>query len=193
MYGVLGKLNRYKTLGEQRLEDGTLLIGRAPHIAPQAWLHSIYPPLTIDDLAGLATAINAEIPEAYRTFLQHYNGLKIFNTTFCLYGLRRNSGRSVNSVWQPFNIIITNTLERPKGATMNMFFIGGYDWDGSLIYIDNNTGEVHLCDGETVASTFKWPGFEEMLDAEISRLITLFDDGGKALDEDASTLPGNLG
>jgi len=192
MYDVLEKLNRYKTLGEQRLEDGTSLIGRAPHIAPQAWLHSIHSPLTIGELTGVTNAITAEIPEAYRTFLQHYNGLKIFNTTFCLYGLRRNSVRNLTTVGQPFNIITTNTLERPRGATMNMFFIGGYDWDGSLIYIDNANGDVHLCNGKTAASTFKWPGFEEMLDAEISRLIALFDDDGKALDEDASTLPGNL-
>jgi hypothetical protein len=190
MYEILKKLNQYAVLGEQRLEDGTLLIGRAPHIAPQAWLHSIHPPLTIDEVTNLSNAINNDIPEDYKSFLLQFNGLKVFNTTFCLDGLRKNTGRNINSVWQPFNMITPNTLERPSGATKDMVFIGGYDWDGSLIYIDKSTNEVHLCDGETAASTFRWASFEKMLDSEIERLITLFDAAGKQIDEDESTLPG---
>jgi hypothetical protein len=70
-----------------------------------------------------------------------------------------------------------------------VFFIGGYDWDGSLIYIDRITNKIHVCNQDDITPLFAWLSFEEMLNCEIKRLVTLFDKNGREYDEDKSTLP----
>lgn len=52
-----------------------------------------------------------------------------------LYGYRLNYIRDVNAAWQPYSLIEPNKFERPRNSTEDMFFIGGYDWDGSLLYM----------------------------------------------------------
>jgi hypothetical protein len=188
-YKSLDLLTKFNFLGQKELEDGTLLIGKAPHIAPEAWLHCIYPKIGSYDIKFLEKEIRMSIPDEYKEFLGVSNGLGIFNTTLSLYGLRRSYVRNVNEVWQPFNIVTPNTLERPDNAGQNIFIIGGYDWDGSYLYINTHNNKVYLCDRDNISSKFEWPNFEEMLESEIRRLITLFDDQGKEINLDQSTLP----
>lgn len=187
-YEVLDILMAYSNLGKQELEDKTILIGRAPHIAPKAWLHSIHAPLSDQEINELEKDLGT-IPEDYKSFLKTANGIKIFNTTFCLYGLRKTYKRGVNDVWQPFDILTPNILERSSNATKNMFFIGGYDWDGSLLYFDLETNKIHLCDNDDATSIYEWDNFIIMLNTEVKRLSTLFDINGKEYDENRSTLP----
>jgi hypothetical protein len=146
------------------------------------------PPLSDKELFELENELDENIPESYRLFLKTTNGLKVFNTTFYLYGLRKNYKRDIINVWQPFSILTPNTLERPLNAR-EFFFIGGYDWDGSMLYIDRNTDKVYICKRDNAAPLREWTNFDEMLDSEIRRLITLFDDKGKEYDDDKSTLP----
>jgi hypothetical protein len=185
---ILRFLDKYRRLGEKRLGNGTYLIGQAPHIAPNAWLHSIYPGLSLDEIKKLESILNRAIPDVYRSFLEKSNGLKVFNTTFCLDGLRRNYSRNFGDVWQPFDIRTPNMSERPKNAADHFFFIGGYDWDGSLLYIDTRTEKVHLCHNDAT-SLYEWDGFEIMLKSEVLRIMNLFDNQGKELDPSISTLP----
>jgi len=188
-YKPLEYLKQFEYLGKRLLDNGTLLIGKAPHIAPQAWLHSIHSPLTNLQIKELEEKMQTAIPDDYKDFLKITNGLKVFNTTFTLDGLRKNFKRGIGDVWQPFNIITPNTLERPKNAGKKFFFIGGYDWDGSLLYIDSATNHVHLCEREDATSLYDWKNFEQMLESEINRLVKLFDKEGKELNPDESTLP----
>ncbi len=181
-------LKVFSYLGENILEDGSILIGRAPHIAPLAWLHSIYSPLTENEIWEIEKKIG-DMPNAYKEFLLIANGLGVFNTTLSLYGLRRNYKRQVPDVWQPFDIVIPNTLEKPANANENVFIIGGYDWDGSYLYIDKLSGRVHICDRDNANSLYEWGDFENMLSSEIKRLSSLFDKDGKEFDPDECTLP----
>jgi hypothetical protein len=182
-------LKSYSYLGGQTLGNGTMLIGRAPHIAPSAWLHCIHNPLNDKAIKGLEEILKCSIPGSYKSFLKISNGLKVFNTTFCLYGLRQNYARDVVSVWQPFDIVNPNDREKPSNAQKNMFFIGGYDWDGSLIYIDRNDDKVYMCESYDARPVFEWPTFEIMIESELKRLAALFDRNGKEYDENRSTLP----
>jgi len=186
---ILDFLKKNGHLGEKKLDAGTILIGEAPHIGPMAWLHSIHPPLTNIQIAELEEKFKIKIPNEYSDFLKTTNGLKIFGTTFCLDGLRNNYRRTVNDVWQPFDIIAANTLERPKNAEKNFLFIGGYDWDGSRLYINTADNKVHLCQKEDATSLYEWVNFLHMLESEIGRLIGLFDDQGRQINEHESTLP----
>ncbi|WP_295711585.1 SMI1/KNR4 family protein [Mucilaginibacter sp.] len=189
MIDILKFLDSYRLFGEKRLENGTYLIGKAPHIAPNAWLHSIYSGLNLNEIKELENILGKLIPEGYRSFLEKSNGLKIFNTTFCLDGLRRSSSRGLDDVWQPFDIRTPNISERPKNALDYFFFIGGYDWDGSLLYIDTHTEKIHLCNRDNADSLYEWNDFERMLESEILRIINLFDSQGKEIDPRISTLP----
>jgi len=189
MVNILSFLNEYRLLGEKRLDNGTYLIGQAPHIAPSAWLHSIYPGLNLNEIKELEKILDTPIPYAYQFFLKENNGLKIFNTTLCLDGFRKNYGRSINDVWQPFDIRTLNILERPKNALDSFFFIGGYNWDGSLLYIDTHTEKVHLCHRDNAISLYEWKDFETMLKSELLRIPQLFDSQGKKISPNLSTLP----
>jgi hypothetical protein len=171
------------------LDNGTLLIGKAPHIAPQAWLHTIYPPITNIQIQELELKLGNSIPKKYKTFLFNTNGLNVFNTTLNLFGYRSNYNRNVLDAKQPFNILTPNINERPKNADENYFFIGFYDWDGSLIYIDSSTNKVHLSKRDNAKSLYQWNNFQEMIENEIERLIALHEKDGKEKNQEHSTLP----
>lgn len=177
-------------LGTEICENGTLLIGRAPHIAELAWLHSIYPTLNEEDINHLEKELNQKIPDSYQRFLTKYsNGLGLFVSKFSLYGLRKQLGRGLDAVRQPYSIITPNTHERPDNAKDSYLFIGGYSWDGSKIYIDTETNKVHYCDRWDATSLYEWSSFEAMLNSEIPRMISLFDKNGVIINDDLYTTP----
>ncbi len=42
---------RFQNQGiEESQSTGAILIGKAPHIAPEAWLNTLYPPLSKNDV-----------------------------------------------------------------------------------------------------------------------------------------------
>jgi hypothetical protein len=187
---VKNEIFKYRNLGEEKAENGTLLIGRAPHIARLAWLHSIYPTLNEQDIAALKNEVQTDIPDTYKQFLKNCsNGLTLFVRQFSLYGLRKQSGRGIEASRQPFSPVTANIDERPKNTKDSFFFIGGYSWDGSKIYIDKTTSKVHYCDRWDATSLFEWPSFEEMLVSEVRRICGLFDEKGVIKDPDKYTTP----
>jgi hypothetical protein len=185
----LNILKTYAYLEDDRLEDGTLLIAKAPHIAPLAWLHCIYAPLKNEDILIFEKEIGKEIPNEYGNFLKISNGLSVFNTTLSLFGKRNNYKRSIDAAWQPFDLVLPNTHEKPYNATGNEFIIGCYDWDGSYLYINRENKTIHLCKNDDIKSLYEWESFEDMLYSEIRRLVELFDSKGKEKDINKSTLP----
>lgn len=187
---VKKELYSFEYLGLEKSELGAILIGKAPHIAPVAWLHSLYPTLTNEDLDLLEKELDTNIPKEYKDFLLNYsNGLSIFVSKFSLYGMRKELGRTIEASRQPFSLITPNTIEKPKNAKANHFFIGSYKWDGSKLYIDNETGKVHYCDRWDATSLYEWNSFAEMLVSEVKRITSLFDEKGVIMNEDLHTTP----
>ena len=129
-------LYKYKSLGiYNNKKDGTILIGRASSIATYAWLNVLYHPIKADDIKQMEKQLNRAIPSEYKDFLTRFsNGLNILCDTLCLYGIR--CSYASNADRKPCDIEIANLFEKPNNSTDNMFFIGWYDWDGSLLYID---------------------------------------------------------
>ncbi len=190
MERLVDLLYRFKHLGIEKTKSGAILIGRAPHIAPEAWLNSIYPCLNDDDIQNLEKELKIEIPADYKYFLKNIsNGLTILVRVFTLDGLRSNYDRSIDASRQPFALDITNIHERPRNAHKNHFFIGGYSWDGSNLYIDTVTNKVHFCDRWDVTSLYEWNSFEDMLVSEIERIYMLYDKNGVKINEDMWTTP----
>ena len=189
---LLGLLEKYKYLGTEYVpQTGATLIGRAPHIGSEAWLNSMYETISESNVVAMEKSIGRKIPAQYRDFLLNCsNGLNIINTTLCLFGCRKMIGRDIIASRQPFDLVTLNIYksERPRNATSNLFFFGGYDWDGSQVY-HTYDGKVHFCTRENSASLKEWNSIDDFLTSEIHRIYTLFDDKGVEIDELTPTIP----
>jgi|SRR6185369_4004354 len=182
-------LDRAKPLGARTLPNGTRLIGHVPHVAPEAWLHEIFPPLHAHGIEAIERGIKRALPQDFKTFLEFANGLMLFSCSLSIYGFRTNYSRTGDDAIQPFDIITPNTYERPKDALPSYVFIGGYRSDGSLIYIDSDTSKVFRSARKRSIPLNEWTNLEEMLVTETIRIALLFDDRGKRIDPRESTAP----
>ncbi len=184
------QLYHYSYLGIRESQLGATLIGKAPHIAPEAWLNSIYPTLNDGEIEGLEQSLGVKIPFSFKEFLNQFsNGLTVMTDSLYLYGKRNNHNRgSIEFVRQPYDIIEFNQYETPKNASKELFFIGGYNWDSSHLYmLPDQT--VHYCRRYDATSLLSWDSLSTMLEAEISRLYSLFDSKGVKVDNKAPTTP----
>ena len=182
---------KFAPLGIRKVEQtGATLIGPAPFIASNAWLNHLFSPLSKQEIKELEVSLDKRIPNDYIDFLISFsNGLEVLNTTLSLEGLRYNYNRnSINDVWQPFDLIVSNVYEKPVNAASEMFFFGSYHWDGSLLYF-NSQNEICYCSREDARPLKKWNNFLSMLISEIRRLYALFDDTGRSLDSSIPTIP----
>ena len=182
---------RYSHLGTRKVEaTGAFLIGHAPHIASEAWLNSAYPCLSERDTLELEALLGTTIPPEYRHFLQNIsNGMNVLVDEFCLFGKRKNYIRnSMDATRQPFSL--SDAIEeKPRNATTDMFFIGGYSWDGSKLYIDKRDDRVYYCQRYDSTPLKSWDSLSKMLISEIERLYGLFDINGRPIDENEPTIP----
>ncbi len=187
---IMPILRKAETLGTEKLDDGTLLIGRVPHIAPLARLHIVPGGLREEGIALLEDHINRKIPNNYRDFLRQTNGLHVYSDAISLDGLRTNYARDIAGAWQPFSLIEPNTYERPRDAKDSYLFIGGYGYDGSSLFVDSDSGKVYRCAQKYASEIFNvWPDFWTMLTSEVERLDGLFDAEGKKKYPDRPTTP----
>ncbi|MDD6487601.1 MAG: SMI1/KNR4 family protein [Spirochaetales bacterium] len=183
------KLMKFKDLGYEERE-GCCLIGKPEYLPKLAWLIVIMSPLKNDEILLMEEKYSIKIPPVYKNFLQDFgNGLDIFTGTLSFFGYRKHYKRDETAILQPFALDIPNVYERPKNAKDTYFFMGFYDWDGSELYIDTETNHVHFCKRDDATSLYEWNSFEEMLTSEIDRLLKLFTEDGRPIDENQSTLP----
>ena len=178
-------------LGTTKAElTGAALIGKHP-VHEGSWLNRKYIPITLVELKKIEDATKKTIPASYAQFLIEYsNGLNVLTNTLCLFGYRYNYIRDMDHIWQPYSIIEVNKYkyERPLNAEKDMFFIGGYVWDGSLIYMTPDQ-RVHFCRRHDSQSLISWDSLHSMLISEIERLYTLFDSTGLQIDPSKPTTP----
>jgi hypothetical protein len=186
---VISIMESYRHLGERVLDNGTRLIGRVPHVAPEARLQLVFAPLTAADIAIVEEEIGMTVPGVFSEFLQRCNGIRLFSDRLNIDGLRRSFARSGDAVWQPFSIRTPNVDERPRGALDTFFFVGGYGADGSRLYIDSSDMRVYRCKQRDAKALNEWPSFQVMLQSEAERLATLFDHEGRRIDSSQPTTP----
>jgi hypothetical protein len=182
-------ISQAKSPSDRKLANNTQLIGHVPHVAPEAFLHLIFPPLTQKDVEYMENQLGKEIPVSLKTFYIHHNGISLFSGALSIYGLRENYDRTGDNVWQPFDLLVTNTFESPEGFKPNHILIGGFREDGSRLYVDNLTGKIYRRSRTSSKPLNEWSSFDEMLLSETIRLSKLFDKKGKLLGDIKSTLP----
>lgn len=187
---IISELKPYEKYGSTVQENGTKLIGKAPHIAPLAWLHSIYKGLEIDEIREVESKLDTELPKDYSEFLKLCNGLKLFNTTLSLNGRRTSYDRKAEiNARQPFDLRTKNIYERPKNSNAEHFFFGSYFDDGSLVLIDKSTNKVIRTDRNKFKILNSWTNFNEFLKQEIIRLKKLHNEDGTLKNRIENTTP----
>ena len=174
---LLGIISVAEVLGARTTASGTRLVGHVPHVAPEAYLHIVFPPLDGVRLSALEQAIGRPVPPAYRRLLSITNGLDLFSSSLSIYGHRTSYARAGDAARQPFSAVVPNTAERPPGIPNDAVVVGGYGRDGSQIYVLD--GAVYRCDRDNGAPLNMWPDLFSMLVTEARRLATHFDASGR--------------
>jgi hypothetical protein len=163
----------YKKLGYKILNDGTELFGNDKDIAPQAWLHQIYPPLTNIEIIRIEELIGQNLPDSLINFYNEMNGCSVFVRQLTINGLRKNISGSIESSWQPFSIETLNKYERPINAKKEYIFIGFYSSSGNIVYIDSNNEKVTICGVENADPIAIYENLFHFLLEEFTAIFTL--------------------
>ena len=182
-------INNAKILGSLTLADGTQLIGRVPHVGPDAWLHVLFAGLDEADIAELETRAARQLPSDYRQFMREHNGLSLFSGALYVAGLRRDFRRANHATWQPFALEDANVFERLRDAPADCVFIGGYKADGSRLYMSGASPKVFRCERSSIRPVNEWPNLRLLLNHEAERLAEHFDALGRRRDASTGTAP----
>ena len=181
-------IEEQKALGAVE-EEMVSRYGYIPRIAPEAYNIYTFAPLTEEQLALVERVLNREVPKQYKIFLTLVsNGMHIFLRCLNLYGLQGSINRKLG-IQGPFDLSIPNVYERPSNADASCFFIGGYSYDGSKLYMRSGSQKVFYCPRWDITPLKEWNSFSEMLIEEIQRLKSLHGADGMLKSTRRSTLP----
>jgi hypothetical protein len=185
---ILNTLFKWNKGGERILDNGTILICQVPHIAPKAWLHIIYPPILLKQIAEIEVELSISLPEDLKEFLLTTNGINIFSDSLSIYGKRTSYVRQGDEAIQPYDLA-THHSEEKSYIPENFLVIGSYSWDGSKIIFNLDTNQIHRCQEGSSVVMQSWDNLKTFLVNEIIRLSILFDDNGIEHDDDVPTTP----
>ena len=181
-------IEEQKALGAVE-EEMVSRYGHIPLIAPEAYNIYTFAPLTEERLALLEQVLNREVPEQYKIFLTLVsNGMHIFSRCLSLDGLQGSIDRKLG-IQGPFDLSIPNVYERPSNADASCFFIGGYSYDCSKLYMRSGSQKVFYCPRWDITPLKEWNSFSEMLIEEIQRLRSLHGADGMLQVPREETLP----
>lgn len=168
--------------GYEKKPNGAELYGHVPHVAAQAWLHTMYPGLQPFEVDQLEQQIARQIPPEYSWWLGRSNGLDLYSGALSFYGLVRLRSRTVDNR-QPFELFLEGEVQRRvlKAEAALFFFGGSSEANGFHFYLDTRTGAVHRCARGSATSLQSWSGIAELIAVETQRLETLFDNAGRCM------------
>jgi SMI1/KNR4 family protein SUKH-1 len=175
-------LTSAREFGYEKKPNGAELYGHVPHVAPQAWLHTIYPGLRPYEMDQLEQQIGCQIPPEYSWWLARSNGLNLYSGALSFYGLVRLRSRTPDNR-QPFELFLEGELQRRVlNADAALFFFGGSSYaNGFHFSLDTRTGAVYRCARGSATSLQSWSGIAELIVKETQRLATLFDKAGRCM------------
>lgn len=187
---IIDKLKEWKEIGEKVTANQTLLIGKVPHIAPEAWFHSIYNGLNEDQILDIETRLKKVLPNHLRECLKTANGLKMFSNSVSIWGRRTSYARTGEEAYQPYDIIDLNE-DLSSEISNDWLAFGSYFWDGSTMFYDltSNDDKVFICERDSMKKMKTWDNIYLWLEEEINRLSKMYDFNGVEIDEDAPTIP----
>ncbi|MBO0721400.1 MAG: SMI1/KNR4 family protein [Blastocatellia bacterium] len=125
---VVRAMSKWSPKGEKLLSNGVRLICPTPQVAPEAWLHVLYPPLALEKVEGIEKRLGRPLPDDFKFFLRRINGLQMFSYRISIWGLRQNMARTGDEAWQPYDLVDHNAeLERPENSPEEVVYFAGTD------------------------------------------------------------------
>lgn len=136
---IIETILKWSPTGEKTLPNGVRLICPTPYIGTDAWLHVIFPALSVEKLDELQRKINMSLPTDFREFLLRFNGVMLFSNKLCIWGVRDTMTRTGDNAWQPYDLLDHNhESERPSGSPRNVIFFGTDDSGKSWCFFEIN-------------------------------------------------------
>ncbi|MBI4924145.1 MAG: hypothetical protein HY834_20610 [Devosia nanyangense] len=177
---IENKIERWAPLGFERLEDGTAIVGRVPHLGSLAWLHQVYAPLSKEAIDQKVAAFPRLGWFPYPEFLLELNGCHLFSRALWLLGIR-TSYRREPTIHLPWDVQNTNWNHMKVGLDHDALLIGGGTFrDREVFYLQDRSGTVQAIDEQSEKWLFRWNSVSELLVSEIDRLLPQFDLDGRA-------------
>lgn len=177
---LVGEVEEWSHLGNRRFDTGGRVVGHLPDKGDLAWLHRLYPPLDLADVVETERALDRQIPEPFRAFLQVMNGGRFFLHLFSINGHVARLSRKPSALGQPISLQYGNVVGRAKNLPEGAFCVGSLAGQKIVCYYymmpDGSVRLTRSHDGSLVAA--EWGGFGTMLLAEIRRLGAFHDDLG---------------
>jgi len=176
---ILNNLYEAETWGGKVVQkNGTIILGKVPHLGPEAWLHEIYAPLNEQEIKSLELNLKMNLSTSIKDFYRCCNGLSIFSDELRLYGYQKIFTRSIEADREPYSIILKNVEERLKDAKKEYLFLGSYKEDGSQIIYNQLNGKVVRSERYASKKILnEWENIVIFLESEIIRLSKFYSNG----------------
>ncbi len=190
---IQSRLMEYEKYGKRILLNQTLLICHVPHVAPEAWLNTIYHPLEEDKIELIEKKLDITLPDDLRDFYTFANGINIYSGSMNVYGYHTPLYyREGDDAIQPYDVIEINKDER-KWMPEKYFIFGSYRWDGSkMIYnLGSKNAKVYRYHHKEGQLLNEWESLWEWLSSETERLSAIYDEKGVKFEPKIPTIPKN--
>lgn len=181
---IIKVVSQWSAQGERILPNGTRLICPMPQVAPQAWLHVLFAPLTGAEIDRLQKDLHRVLPYDFREFLLRANGLELFSSRISIFGVRRSWDRHSDESCEPFDLVSHNEeSDRPSASPSKLIYFSATDGGNTWCFFEMDGDEYRI--GKTDRHDFSpiayWPHFNTWLLDEIKLQEILFDSQGKQI------------
>jgi SMI1 / KNR4 family (SUKH-1) len=178
---VVRTMCRWSSNGERQLYTGVRLICPTPQVAPEAWLHVLYPPATPEAIRSAEMKLGIPLPEDYKSFLLSANGFVMFSYRLAVWGIKKSMARTGDEAWQPYDLVNHNQeTNRPEGSPSNLLYFGSTENGATRCFFELNDGTYRV--GKTSHNSYHpdgyWPHFGSWLLDQMRSLEILFDSSG---------------
>jgi hypothetical protein len=168
-----------KYVGVKDLNMGTARqVCNLPWVPELAYLHRLYPPASIDQIACIASLTGRQPQPDLRTLLAQHNGFDLFNGSLSIFGVRDHWDRTASDViWLPFDLGSQGSLLNTMIGRDDML-IGGIGPNGQRLVLRGN-GSVDRTGSEKPDVLESWPSMADMLICETERFAQYYNTDGR--------------
>jgi hypothetical protein len=188
---VLQRVREWEHLGTRSDSSGSRLVAHTPRDFPQAYLHTLFAPLS----AGRWKSCGLSLPGQLQALYIECNGLSLFAGALSIYGMREHYHRDLSAQFQPFDLATHHdecVRSFHPGAEQQFgepVFFGGYNRDGSHLLTTPYSPVVYRLLRGSTRPVNEWPDLQTFLDTEYDRLDALFTRSGYPREKALPTTP----
>jgi hypothetical protein len=175
---LLSIVERYRSESDRSFPNGARLVCPVPWIAPSAWLHHIMAPCPEEAIERLAPTTGRQPPAVVIEFLRMANGIRLFNGSISVFGVRGDFSRKPETAHVlPFDIAF-HTRDWSHLFGSDDFLVGSIGDADPCVWKSPN-GEIHRLSREGGEVLERWPSFHDWLVPEADRFASMHEPTGR--------------